>query len=154
MTKKRKMNGQNHIFAYYQRITDGSVVVGKWIEALYAKIIENLERKEIFFDEAKANRAIDYIETHCFHTEGVLAPSPLKLELWQKAFISLVFGIVDADGRRVYREIFLLVGRKNGKSALASAIAKYVWETDGYGTRVYCLAPKLEQADIIYNGVW
>jgi phage terminase large subunit-like protein len=154
MTKKRKMNGQNHIFAYYQRIADGSVVVGKWIEALYAKIIENLERKEIFFDEAKANRAIDYIETHCFHTEGVLAPSPLKLELWQKAFISLVFGIVDFDGKRVYREIFLLVGRKNGKSALASAIAKYVWETDGYGTRVYCLAPKLEQADIIYNGVW
>jgi phage terminase large subunit-like protein len=154
MTKKRKMNGQNHIFAYYQRIAEGSVVVGKWIEALYAKIIENLERKEIFFDEAKANRAIEYIETHCFHTEGVLAPSPLKLELWQKAFISLVFGTVDSDGKRVYREIFLLVGRKNGKSALASAIAKYVWETDGYGTRVYCLAPKLEQADIIYNGVW
>ena len=83
--KRRKMDGKNYIFAYYQKIADGSAVVGRWIAALYAKIIEQLERKEIFFDESKANRAIDYIETHCFHTEGVLAPSPLKLELWQKA---------------------------------------------------------------------
>ena len=148
------MDGNNYIFAYYQAITAGSVVVGRWIEALYAKVIDQLEKKEIFFDAAKANRAIEYIETHCFHTEGVLAPSPLLLELWQKAFISLIFGIVDESGLRVYREVFLVIGRKNGKSLLAAAIAKYIWETEGYGTRVYCLAPKLEQADIIYNGVW
>ena len=148
------MDGKNHIFAYYQRITEGSVVVGRWIELLYAKIIGQLERKEIFLDETKANRAIEYIENHCFHTEGVLAPSALVLEDWQKAFLSLVFGIVDADGHRVYREVVLLIGRKNGKSALASAIAKYIWVTEGYGTRIYCLAPKLEQADIIYKNIW
>ena len=149
------MNGKNHIFAYYQRISDGSVVVGRWVAALYAKVIEQLERKEVFFDEAKANRAIEYIETHCFHTEGVLAPSPLLLEEWQKAFISLIFGIVDDKGQRQYREIVLIIGRKNGKSALASAIAKYMWTIEGgYGTRIYCLAPKLEQADIIYNNIW
>ena len=153
--KKRKMDGKNYIFAYYQRIADGSVVVGKWVRALYEKIIENLERKEIFLDESKANRAIDYIEAHCFHTEGILAPSPLKLELWQKAFLSCVFGIVDENGQRQFREVLLVVGRKNGKSALAAAIAKYLWMIDGgYGSRVYCLAPKLEQADIIYNNVW
>ena len=152
--KKRKMDGKNHIFAYYQRITEGSVVVGRWIELLYAKIIGQLERKEIFLDETKANRAIEYIENHCFHTEGVLAPSALILEDWQKAFLSLVFGIVDGDGHRVYREVVLLIGRKNGKSALASAIAKYIWVTEGYGTRIYCLAPKLEQADIIYKNIW
>ena len=153
--KKRKMDGTNYIFAYYQRITDGSVVVGRWIEALYARIIEQLEKKEVFFDGARANKAIEYIETHCFHTEGALAPSPLKLELWQKAFISCVFGIVDENGLRQYREVLLLTGRKNGKSALASAIAKDMWQIEGgYGTRVYCLAPKLEQADIIYHNIW
>ena len=152
--KRRKMDGKNYIFAYYQRIAEGSVVVGRWIAALYAKIIEQLERKEIFFDEAKANRAIDYIEEHCFHTEGILAPAPLKLELWQKAYLSLLFGIVDENGQRQYRESILLIGRKNGKSALAASIAKYIWMSEGYGTRVYCLAPKLEQADIIYNNIW
>ena len=109
----------------------------------------------LFFDATKANKAIEYIETHCFHTEGILAPSLLKLELWQKAFISLIFGIVDENGQRQFREVVLIVGRKNGKSALAAAIAKYMWIVDGgYGARIYCLAPKLEQADIIYNNVW
>ena len=153
--RKRKMDGNNYIFAYYQAITTGAVVVGRWVEALYAKIIDQLEKKEVFFDATKANKAIEYIETHCFHTEGILAPSLLKLELWQKAFISLIFGIVDENGQRQFREVVLIVGRKNGKSALAAAIAKYMWIVDGgYGARIYCLAPKLEQADIIYNNVW
>ena len=121
--RKRKMDGNNYIFAYYQAITTGAVVVGRWVEALYAKIIDQLEKKEIFFDATKANKAIEYIETHCFHTEGILAPSLLKLELWQKAFISLIFGIVDENGQRQFREVVLIVGRKNGKSALAAAIA-------------------------------
>lgn len=149
------MNGDNHIFAYYQQITEGSVVVGKWIELLYERIVEQLQKKELFYDNAKANKAIDYIENHCFHTEGELAPNPLKLELWQKAFVSSIFGLVNENGKRAFREILLVVGRKNGKSALASAIGKYVFEIDGgYGTRVYCLAPKLDQADIIYNNLW
>ena len=145
----------NAILAYYQAIKSGAVVVGRWIELLYDRIITMLERKEVVFDQVKANHAIEYIETHCFHTEGELAPNPLKLELWQKAFVSLIFGIMDENGRRQFREVVLLVGRKNGKSALASAIGKYIFEQDGgFGCRVYCLAPKLDQAEIIYNGLW
>ena len=86
---RRKMN--NAILAYYQAIKSGAVVVGRWVELIYERIITMLERKEVVFDQIKANRAIDYIETHCFHTEGELAPSPLKLELWQKAFVSCIF---------------------------------------------------------------
>ena len=145
----------NAILAYYQAIKSGAAVVGRWVELVYERIVTMLERKEVTFDQVKANRAIEYIETHCFHTEGELAPNPLKLELWQKAFISAIFGIMDANGRRQFREVILLVGRKNGKSALASAIGKYVFEQDGgFGCRVYCLAPKLDQAEIIYNGLW
>ena len=91
---------------------------------------------------------------HCFHTEGDLAPNPLKLELWQKAFLSAVFGLVDEGGTRHFREILLVIGRKNGKSLLGAAIARYIWCTDGFGTRVYNIAPKLDQAEIIYNSIW
>lgn len=150
---RKKMD--NAILAYYQAIKSGAAVVGRWVELVYERIVTMLERKEVTFDQVKANRAIEYIETHCFHTEGELAPNPLKLELWQKAFISAIFGIMDTNGRRQFREVILLVGRKNGKSALASAIGKYVFEQDGgFGCRVYCLAPKLDQAEIIYNGLW
>ena len=145
----------NYIFSYYQRISDGSEVVGQWIRLVYEYIINGLEQKTFSFDQKKANKAIKWIESHCFHVEGPLAPSPLKLELWEKSFVSCVFGIVDNTGLRVFREVLLLIGRKNGKSILASAIANYVFQEEGgYGCRVYTMAPKLDQAEIIYGNTW
>lgn len=149
------MTGTNWIYAYYQQIKDGSATVGEWIRKLYEKIVEGLEQKEFFFDQKKANAAIEWIENHCRHTEGPLAPGFLKLEIWQKAALSLIFGIVDEKGIRQFREVALIVARKNGKSLFASAIANYEFFVDGgFGTRIYCLAPKLDQAEIIYNDIW
>lgn len=148
------MERTNWIYAYYQRIKDGSCVVGKWIALFYEYIVKGLEQKSFFLDENKANRAIEWIETHCFHTEGVLAPNPLLLELWQKALLSIMFGVVDEKGLRQFREIVLVVARKNGKSLFASAVARYIWTQEGFGTRVYTIAPKLDQAEIIYNNIW
>lgn len=144
----------NYILQYYQAIQDGSIVVGRWIKLLYEYLVEGLDQKQFFFNEQKANDVIEFIETHCYHTEGPLAPNTIKLELWQKAFLSVVYGIVDKDDKRHFREIVLIMARKNGKSLFASAIARYEWIKGGYGSRIYCLAPKLDQTDIIYNSIW
>ena len=146
----------NSIYEYYQKIQDGSVVVGKWIRLLYEYIVHGLEQKDFSFDQKKANTAIRWIEKHCRHVEGPLAPQTIKLELWQKALISCIFGICDMGTKsRRFREVVLVVARKNGKSLLASAIANYVFQVDGgFGCRVYNLAPKLEQSDIIYANTW
>ena len=150
-----EMGGNNYIFAYYQQIKDGTVLVGRYIRALSEYLIKGLEEKSFFYDAKKANRAIEWIESHCFHTEGPMAPGALRLELWQKALIATIFGIVDESGSRQFREVLLVVSRKQGKSILASAIANYTFRVDGgFGTRVFCIAPKLEQADIIYNTTW
>jgi len=153
---KSKSSTENYILTYYQGIQDGSIPVGRWIELLYQQIIKGLEEKTYIFDQKKANDAIEWIESHCFHCEGVLAPGYLKLELWQKAFLSCLYGLLDPKtNMRQFREVVLIVSRKNGKSLLAAAIGKYEWTIDGgYGSRVYCLAPKLDQADIIYNDIW
>ena len=148
------MAGNDYIAAYYQRIKNGNVRVGRWVRLAYEYIIHGLEKKLFALDLVEANTAVDWIESHCFHTEGPLAPSPFKMELWQKAFVSVIFGIKDLKGNRQFREAVLIVARKNGKSKLGASIADYVFQHAGYGTRVYCLAPKLEQADIIYNDVW
>lgn len=152
---KRKKTADNWIYAYYQGINDGTYLVGQYIHRIYEYLIKGLQDKEFFFDAKKANDAIEWIEEHCFHTEGDLAPSPLRLEVWQKALISAIFGILDDKGKRQFREVLLIIGRKNGKSLLASAIANYIFRCEGgFGARVYCIAPKLEQADIIYNTIW
>ena len=151
-----EMKAFNAIFAYYQKICDGSVTVSRWITLLYERIVHAIESKELTLDLKKANAAIDWIEAHCFHTEGPKAPGPFLLELWQKAIISCIFGLLDPEtGKRAFREIVLIVARKNGKSLLASSIAKYSFQVDGgFGARVFTIAPKLEQADIIYRNVW
>ena len=149
------MEKVNYIYAYYQKIKDGSVLVGEWLRLIYEYLVTGIETGAFSFDQKKANTAVEWIETHCFHTEGPLAPGLLKLALWQKALISAIFGIVDKDGNRQFREVFLVVARKNGKSLLAAAIAKYIWWVDGgYGANVFTVAPKLEQAEIIYSDIW
>lgn len=143
------------ISQYLDEINTGSVTVGRFVRLLYEYLVDGLRAGRFFYDDEKATAAVEWIEAHCFHTEGPLAPGPIRLELWQRAFIAAVFGIVDADGVRQFKEVLLLVARKNGKSKLASACANYIWRVNGgYGSRVYCIAPKLDQADIIYNDVW
>lgn len=152
---KAKKTGDNWIYKYYQGITDGTFQVGEFIRKIYEYLVKGLEQKLFFFDAKKANAAIEWIEGHCYHTEGPLAPGPITLEPWQKALISAIFGIVGDDGNRHFREILLLVARKNGKSKLASSIAEYTWRVDGgFGARVFCIAPKLEQASIVYEDIW
>lgn len=142
----------NYIYEYYQQICDGSVIVGKWIKLLYEMIIKGLEKKSFFYSHKKAQASILFVENFCHHHEGVLAPQRIKLELWQKATLSLIFGIVDKDGVRIFREIVLVVARKNGKTLFAAAIAEYCTFLDGeYGARIYFAAPKLEQASLCFE---
>ena len=144
----------DYIHEYHAKIESGEIIAGKWIRFLYRYIVEGLENGSFYFAPNKADEAIEWIENNCYHTEGPLAPNLLKLELWQKAALSVMFGIVDSTDKRIFREVVIVVSRKNGKSLLASAIANYVWKCGGYGTRVFCIAPKLDQTAIIYDSIW
>lgn len=142
----------NYILAYYQAIVNGSTVVGVWIRKLYTRIVEGLEDGTYTFDQKKANKAIQFIERFMHHNKGKLAPGRLALSLWQKALVSLIFGIVDEDGLRTFREVFCVVGRKCGKSLLAAGIMLYmVYGEQEFGAEVYCVAPKLDQSDLVYS---
>ena len=145
----------NYIYEYYQKIIDGSIVVGNYIRLWYAYIIKGLESKSFYFSAKRANRAILFIENFCHHHEGELAPQLLKLELWEKAMLSVIFGIMDEEGKRQFREALIVIARKNGKTLLAAAIAEYMTVADGeYGARAYFCAPKLDQARLCYEAFY
>ena len=146
------MNDENALLTYYQGITDGSIVVGKWIRTLYETIIEGLETKRWFYDQRKASNAIRFIEKYCHHFKGPLAPQRLALNLWERATLSLIFGILDGDGVRQFTEVFLVIGRKMGKTLLAAGVGNYLAYAAGeFGSEIYFLAPKLDQADLCYS---
>lgn len=143
----------NYIYEYYAKINSGEITVGKWIKKIFEIIIKGLEKTEYFFNAKEANKAIKFIENFCHHSQG--RNDLLKLELWQKAIISTMFGIVDAEKSRIFREVFIVIGRKNGKSLFASAIIAYMaYLEPEYGQEIYCLAPKMEQAAKVYDGFY
>ena len=133
----------NYIYEYYQKIEDGTIVVGEYVRLVYEHIIKGLEDKLFFYDAKKADRVIRFIENFVHHAKGKLAPGLVKLELWQKAMISCIFGI------------FIVVGRKCGKSLLASGIMEYMAYADQeYGAELLCLAPKIDQAAFVFDAFW
>lgn len=144
---------KNYIYEYHAKITSGEIVAGKWIKAIYKIIVDGLEKQEYFFNAKAANKAIKFIENFCHHSKG--RNDLIKLGLWQKAIVSVIFGIQDAEKTRIFREIFIVIGRKNGKSLFASAIIAYmVYLEPEYGQEIYCLAPKLDQATLVYDGFY
>lgn len=144
------MTKPDYILEYYQAILDGRETVGRWILLWYKIILDGLASGSWFYDGKKARRVIRFVETMCHHSKG--RRDYIKLELWQKAFLSVVFGIVDSSGNRQFREVALVVGRKNGKTLLVACICDYIlFCSHEYGIEIYNLAPKLDQARIVFD---
>ena len=153
--KAEKSTGVNYILEYYQAICDGSEIVGTWIREWYEYIIRGLENKEFYFSAKKANLAIRFFESYCHHHEGALAPQLIKLELWQKAMLSVIYGIVTEEGTRQFVEDVIVIGRKNGKTLIAGGMGIYtLFVEPDYGKRVFTCAPKLDQARLCYDAMY
>ncbi|MCH5340065.1 MAG: terminase large subunit [Acetatifactor sp.] len=144
----------NYIFVYWEAIQSRQVTVGKWIRIIYQILVEGIQNGSWLFNAQKANKAINFIEEFCHHSKG--RNDLLKLELWQKAIVSAIFGILDPVTKyRQFREVFIVIARKNGKSLFAAALSAYMAYIDGeYGAEIYFLAPKLDQANIVYDAFY
>lgn len=155
MKQNAPVSTDNYIFEYHKAIYSGKIIAGKFIKLIYAILTSGILSGEYIFDPAAAKRAIEFIENFCHHSEG--RSDLLKLELWQKAIVSAIFGIMDRENPKVrqFREVILIVARKNGKTLFAAAIMAYMAYVDGeYGAKLYCLAPKLDQADLCYDAFY
>lgn len=132
----------------------GKKVVSLKVYKEYKHLVEIINDKNSIweYDNHKANHAIEFIENYCKHSKGSMGGKPFILELWQKALVAAIFGMVNKlDGTRKYREVLLVVARKNGKSTLAAAIGLYMQIADGEpGSEVYACATKKDQAKIIW----
>lgn len=148
---------ENWILLYNEKIQSGEINACRKIKKVYAKLAADIAAGEAggaewFYSEARAQHAIDFIERYCKHSKGKFGGKPVRLELWEKAFIAAIFGFVDIEGRRKYRKVLLIVGKKNGKSLLSSAIGLYLMIADGEpGADVFAVATKRDQAKIIWS---
>lgn len=142
----------NPILEYWDDIQSGKETVSAKIEKTYKKLVWDIQNQsEFFYSPKRANHIIEFIENFCRHSKGKFGGKPVRLELWEKAMLATVFGFVDIEGNRKYREAILIIGKKNGKSLLASAVGLYMLMGDGEpGPEVYAVASKRDQAKIIW----
>lgn len=147
----------NYITEYWKEIESEECVVSRRVRKVYEQLARRIEQPEegarYIFDEKKALRPIEFIERFCKHSKGEWAGKPVTLELFQKAFISALFGFVDKEtGLRQYREAMFYVARKNGKSTMLAGIALYMLVADlEAGAEIYSAATKRDQARLIFE---
>ena len=144
----------NWIQKYNKALTSGKIAASKRLKRIYSTLAADSVKPKggYHFDEASAQRPIDFIETFCLNSKGIWAGKNIQLELFQKAFISALFGFIDRQGRRRFREAFFYVARKNGKSTLLAALALYCLLADGEdGAEIYSIATKKDQAKLVFE---
>ena len=146
------------ILEYYERIKSGDEVVSRKIARVYRKLAEDLSGSAgadgtvYHYSHSRANHILEFAENYCRHSKGKLGGQLVVLELWEKAMLAAMFGFIDNEGRRRYREIILIVAKKNGKSLIGSIVGLYLQVGDGEpGAEVYAVATKKDQAKIIWG---
>ena len=142
----------NPILEYWEEIEKGNINVGDKIRRTYKKVVKDIKYPgEYFYSPKRGNHILEFAENFCRHSKGKCGGKRVKLELWEKAHLATVFGFIDIEGNRKYRESILIVGKKNGKSLLASIVGLYMLTADGeMGPEVYAVATKKDQSKIIW----
>ena len=105
------------------------------------------------FDEKKARRVIRFIE-YLKHTKGEFHGKPFRLLPWQEKIIRDVFGTVrdEEPSMRQYNQVYIEIGKKNGKSELGAALALNMLVNDNeWKAEVYSCASDRQQAAIVFD---
>lgn len=136
----------------------GEIVIGHELLMQLDKLLAHFSDPAIRVDFTQAHKRIQFIETRCRHFEAPFAGKPFVLMLFQKAFIEAIyiFQILDPDlGRwvRLYQDVLFLVGRKNGKSPLVSAVCLAEFFCGPRGLKILCSSNDYEQADIMFQAI-
>lgn len=144
----------NPVLEYWEAIKSGRETVCAKVRKTYEKLVRDLNNSDspYFYSPKRANHVIEFFENYCHHSKGAVGGQRVILELWEKALLAAVFGFIDIEGNRKYREAMLIVGKKNGKSLLGSGVGLYLQVGDGEaGPEVYAVATKKDQAKIIWT---
>lgn len=139
---------------YYQQIMDGKIIAGHELKLELSKLMEELDDDRYIYDTTDADERMDFME-HCVRlTKSPFYGKPMKLMLWQKAFISAIYGFKMADDLTDrFRRILLLIARKNTKSETCSGLGLTELITGNDGADIVCSSNDDNQANILYQAI-
>lgn len=144
----------NYVREYHDKIQSGEIIACRMVKKQYARLIKEMDDSSLlfYFDEEAGQRPITFIEKFCKQSEGNFG-ADIELELFQKAWIQALYGFKwKSTGLRRFNESFFMVGRKNGKTTVLSALALYSLIADNEGAaEIFCVATKKDIAKKAFN---
>lgn len=139
---------------YYQQIMNGDIIAGYEMKDELTKLMQDLHSERYVYDTRDADMRMDFMENCIRLTKSPFYGQPMKLMLWQKAFISASYGFKMAeDLTDRFRRILLLIARKNTKSETCSGLGLTELITGNDGSDIVCSSNDDNQASILYNAI-
>lgn len=136
---------------YIRDVQSGKQLSCEYVKLAVQRHINDLERKDIYFDREEADKSIAFF-IRLRHTKGEYQNKLFQLTDWQEFIIAMVYGWKRKDGRRRFRKVYNEVARKNGKTELLGAATLKALIADGEkGAEVYSAATKKDQAKFVFN---
>jgi len=139
---------------YYHQIMSGEIIAGYELKDELSKLMEDLDDDRYIYDTRDADLRMDFMENCVRLTKSPFYGQPMKLMLWQQAFISSVYGFKMTDDLTDrFRRILLLIARKNTKSETCSGLALTELITGNDGSDIVCSSNDDNQANILYQAI-
>lgn len=139
---------------YYNKTKTGEILIGKELLQELENLNLDMQNPRYVYDTSDADLRIDFMENCLRLTKSPWYGKPMKLMLWQKAFISIVFGFKMSDtGLDRFKKIILLIARKNTKSEMSSALELTEFILGDAGSDIVCSSNDDNQASILYDAI-
>ena len=143
-----------YLWEYYQKIQSGEIIAGHELITELEKLIEDFKNPEYYYDTKKAKKKMLFMENCVRLTKSPFYGKPMKLMLWQKAFIETIYSWkMTEDGTDRFKRVLLLIARKNGKSETCSGLALTELITGNEGSDIVCSSNDDNQANILYEAI-
>lgn len=143
-----------YLIQYREEIRKGNIIAGRELITLLDSLIEDLDNPRYYYDTKDAYERMDFMENCIRLTKAPFYNQPMKLMLWQKAFIEVMYSFKMANtGFDRFKKILLLIARKNTKSETCSAIAMSEFILGEEGNDIVCSSNDDNQASIVYDAI-
>ena len=141
-----------YLWEYYQAIRSGEIIAGHELILELEQLIDDYNNPDYYFDRSKGLFKMSFMENCVRLTKSPFYGKPMKLMLWQKAFVETVYSWkMTEDGTDRFRRILLEIARKNGKSEMCSGIVLTELITGPDGSDIVCSSNDDNQANILYE---
>ena len=158
---RNKWNPDNsYLLEYKARIEEGEIIVGQELYMELCRLHEDFKNDDYFYNTDSAKKRMDFIEGCVRLTKSPFYNQPMKLMLWQKAFIETLYSFKIAreweDNKKLidrFKKALLLVSRKCGKTEVCSALGNAEFITGKEGADLVCSSNDDAQASLVYDAI-